>query len=236
MREIATRAGIGRISSSTVHNVFRTSRVPRWNVLDEIVTALGGDTAVFLALWQSAWHAENATETPPDRLLDMPQRSPGPPESGAYQRIWSGEIPPRNVNFTGRVATLAALRGNLIGRGRQHASAQVISGMAGVGKTEIAAEYIHLHRDEYEVIWWIHADHHDRVRDALVKLSQRLGLPSAIPGSGRDWPIAEVLKALESGIRPNWLLVYDNVMQPLDLQRGTCLSVHRAATSLLRHD
>ena len=138
--------------------------MPRWNVLDEIVTALGGDTAVFLALWQSAWQAENATETPPDRLLDMPQRYQGPPEPRAYQRIWSSEIPPRNVNFTGRVATLAALRGNLIGRGPQHTSAQVISGMAGVGKTEIAAEYIHLHRDEYEVIWWIHADHHDRVQ------------------------------------------------------------------------
>src|SRR5580692_3402186 len=54
MREIATRAGRGRISSSTVHNVFafRNARVPRWPFLEEIVKALAGDTAVFLALWQ----------------------------------------------------------------------------------------------------------------------------------------------------------------------------------------
>ena len=38
-------------------------------------------------------------------------------------------------------------------------------------------------------------------------------------GSGRDRAIAVVLEALASGIRPNWLLVYDNVAEPLDLQR-----------------
>ena len=31
--------------------------------------------------------------------------------------------------------------------------------------------------------------------------------------------IAAVLEALESGVRPNWLLVYDNAAQPLELQR-----------------
>jgi hypothetical protein len=66
MREIATRAGRGRISSSTVHNVFtfRNSRVPRWPFLEDIVKALTGDTVVFLALWQAAWQAENNITAP----------------------------------------------------------------------------------------------------------------------------------------------------------------------------
>ncbi len=59
MREIERRAGRGRISSSTVHNVFRRTRIPRWIFVEEIVKALAGDTAVFLALWQAAWQAEN---------------------------------------------------------------------------------------------------------------------------------------------------------------------------------
>jgi hypothetical protein len=33
MREIAIRAGRGNISSSTVHNLFRRSQVPRWSFL-----------------------------------------------------------------------------------------------------------------------------------------------------------------------------------------------------------
>ena len=222
MREIAARAGIGRISSSTVHNVFRSSRVPRWTFLEDIVTVLHGDTEEFLVLWQAAWQAENKSAPVRASSLEVLPSSPGPAEpaaSGPSQRIWSTEIPSRNVNFTGRVAELEALRTNLIGGSRPHPPAQVISGMGGIGKTEIATEYIHRHRDEYEIIWWIRAEHHDRVRDALVSLGQRLELRLAATGSGRDRTIAAVLRALESGVQPDWLLVFDNAAQPLDLQR-----------------
>jgi tetratricopeptide (TPR) repeat protein len=222
MREIATRAGHGRISSSTVHNVFRSSRVPRWAFLEDIVKVLHGDTTEFLDLWQAAWQAENRATT---SRVSSPEVAPPSPRSaesagaGPSQRIWSTEIPSRNRNFTGRVAELEALRVNLTRRSRPHPPAQVISGMGGIGKTEIATEYIHRHRDEYEIIWWIRAEHHDRVRDALVSLGQRLELRLAATGSGRDRTIAAVMEALESGIQPRWLLVFDNAAQPLDLQR-----------------
>lgn len=226
MREIATRAGRGRISSSTVHNVFtfRSSRVPRWPFLEEIIKALAGDTEVFLALWQAAWQAENNIVTPRFSTPEIAAQNPGvagrarsaPPDS--YQRIWSAEVPSRNPNFTGRVMELETLRANLIFKGRPVPPAQVISGMGGIGKTEIATEYIHLHRDQYDIVWWIRAEHHDRVRDALVSLGERLDLRLVTSG-GRDRAIAAVLEALESGVRPNWLLVYDNVAEPLDLQR-----------------
>jgi tetratricopeptide (TPR) repeat protein len=230
MREIATRAGRGRISSSSVHNVFvfRNSKVPRWSILEEIVKALHGDAAQFLALWQAAWQAENSIEMPvagsPDdgppnhgRTAAPNQGRPQAAPPGSYQRIWSAETPARNPNFIGRVTELDSLRGNLL-RGRPDPPAQVISGMGGIGKTEIAAEYIHQHRDKYDIVWWIRAEHQDRVRDALVSLGERLELRLATSG-GRDRAITAVLEALESGIRPNWLLVYDNVAQPLDLQR-----------------
>ena len=182
MREIATRAGRGRISSSTVHNVFafRNSRVPRWSFLEEIIKALAGDTAVFLALWQAAWQAENNIVMPrvsaPETIAPNPgvtgRARPAPP--GSYPEIWSAEVPSRNLNFTGRVTELETLRANLIFRGRPIPPAQVISGMGGVGKTEIATEYIHVHRDKYEIVWWIRAEHHDRIRDALIRLGERL--------------------------------------------------------------
>ena len=61
MREIARRAGRGNVSSSTVHNVFSGSRVPRWDFLEIIVKALGGgpDRDEFQALWDAAWRAQN---------------------------------------------------------------------------------------------------------------------------------------------------------------------------------
>jgi hypothetical protein len=241
VREIATGIGRGVISSSTIHNMFRGPRVPKWGFLELVVEALHGDTEEFLALWRAARLAEDAAGTvedsprvtsppgngmpviiPPER--DLPVAAPplAAPERimmGTSQRIWSSEIPQRNLHFTGRVAELEALRTNLIQGSRPHPPAQIVSGMGGVGKTEIATEYIHRYRDKYEIIWWIRAEHHDRVRDALVQLGQRLEVRPADTESGRDRTIAAVLNALATGIRPNWLLVYDNAAQPLDLQR-----------------
>ena len=133
------------------------------------------------------------------------------------QRIWSSEIPPRNIHFTGRVSELELMRDNL--NSQQPPHAQVIVGMGGIGKTELAAEYIHHNRDKYEIIWWIRAEHHDRVRDALVKLAQRLGLREAATESGRDRAIAAVLDTLQSVAWSSWLLVYDNAVNPLELQK-----------------
>jgi hypothetical protein len=222
-RMIATRAGRGKISSSTVHNVFafRHSRIPKWPFLEEIVKALAGDTAVFLALWQAAWQAEHNIAAPRAGLAEGAAPNTGRARSaqgGSYQRIWSAEIPSRNPNFTGRVTELETLLANLTFRGRPAPPAQVISGMGGIGKTEIAGEYIHRHRDRYDIIWWIRAEQHDRIRDALVSLGERLEL-RLVPSGGRDRAISAVLEALASGVRPNWLLVYDNVAEPLDLQR-----------------
>lgn len=243
MRDIAARGGVGRISSSTVHNVFafRNSRVPRWQFLEEVVKALGGDTTMFLALWQAAWQAENNIAEPRGALPEVAiANSAGPTRVGSasrasYQRIWSAEIPSRNRNFTGRVTELETLRSNLVFRGRSSHPVQVISGMGGVGKSEVAAEYIHLYRDAYDIVWWIRAEHHDRIRDALVSLGERLEMHLAISG-GRDRAITAVLEALEAGARPNWLLVYDNVAEPLNLRRylPTCSqSGHVMITSRL---
>jgi len=240
MREIAVRAGRGNISSSTVHNVFRSSRVPRWAFLEQVVKALGGaqEREEFLNLWQAAWRAENEDGAPGRSLPDAvpPQGpagsqhsglSPRPPQgriSGwaetaarPSQRIWSNEIPPRNFNFTGRVAELEMLGDNL--NSCQFPRVQVIAGMGGIGKTEIAAEYLHRSIDKYEIIWWIRAEHHDRVRDALVKLAQRLELREAATDSGRDRTITAVLEALNSDAWSSWLLIYDNAVNALDLQK-----------------
>ena len=223
MREIATSVGRGRISSSTVHNVFRNSRVPRWSFLEDIVKALHGDTAAFLVLWQAAWQAESkgeaAAEVPETGRPGVSARSPSRLPPASYQRIWSAEIPAPNPLFTGREAELEALRANLFRRDRPHPAVQVVSGPGAVGKTEIAAEYLHRHRDDYEIIWWIRAEHHDRAGDALIRLGQRLELRPAASVGGRTGAIAAVLDALESRLRPNWLLVYDNATQPLELHR-----------------
>ena len=219
-RAIAAGIGRGMVSSSTIHNMFRGPRVPRWSFMELVVTELHGDPAEFLKLWQAARVAEEVTGVEgelPDPV--PPNREPAESPPGRAQRIWSSEIPHPNNHFTGRAAELETLRATLIAHGGQAPAAQVISGPGGIGKTEIATEFIHRYIDQYEIIWWIRAEHHDRIREALVELGQRLDLRQAATRGDRDRIIAAVLEALGSGLRPSWLLVYDNATQPLDLQR-----------------
>jgi hypothetical protein len=232
IREITRRIGRGMISSSTVHNVFRQSRVPSWDYLERIVIALHGDTAEFLDLWQAAWQAENAVETP-----QVSRHSITPLSPATGERVWSNEIPRRNFDFIGRIAELTALSANLATHDGRAPAMQVISGMGGIGKTELATEFVYRHIDQYEIVWWIRAEHHDRVREALVGLGQRLELREAVADTSRDRTIQAVLQALGSGSRLSWLLVYDNATQPLDLQRyiPDCLpGGHIIVTSRLR--
>src|SRR6185437_9054044 len=231
MREIAVPAGRGNVSSSTVHNLFRRPQVPRWPALEYVVKALGGgqDRMAFLELWEAAWRAENDVAEPhgaaaeptlapgyarENQALPFPAASadgtlarPALPLRPSH-RIWSSEVPPGNPNFTGREPELARLRENLSSGQAPHV--QVISGMGGIGKTELANQYLHENIDSYEIVWWIRAEHQDRVRDALVRLGQRLELRQATTDSARDRTVAAVLETLQSSTWPSWLLVFDN--------------------------
>jgi len=236
MRMIAVRAGRGNVSSSTVHTMFRSARVPRWTFLEHVITALGGAGVLdeFLVLWQAAWRAENEADDPadvnraPGRTTRPTSWSPQVAAPGSTRdwkdlaprpsmRIWSTEIPSRNRYFTGREAELDVMRANLSDLVGPHV--QVVVGMGGVGKTELATEYIHRNIGNYEIIWWIRAEHHDRVREALVKLAQRLELRQGTVDGDRDRAIKAVLDWLQSDEQPRWLLVFDNAANPLDLQR-----------------
>ena len=239
MRVIAVRAGRGNVSASTVHNMFRSARVPRWDFLEHVVLTLGGAGVrdEFLALWRAAEDASEAiaerlgdgsdarvrwprvpssrepTALGPGRSLNRKDPAPRPP----VVRIRSNEIPSRNPYFTGREAELELIGHNLGDPVGPHV--QVIVGMGGVGKTEFVTEYVHRNVGTYEIIWWIRAEHPDRVREALVKLAQRLGLRQGMVDGDRDKAINAVLDRLQSGEHQSWLLVYDNAANPSELQR-----------------
>lgn len=136
-----------------------------------------------------------------------PQDSPG----DRVPLVW-GNVPPRNPNFTGRNELLESLSMRLAAGGTTAILPAALHGMGGIGKTQIAVEYIYRHLNDYEVVWWIQAAQPAQVRAALNELAQHLRLPGVSESAAA---VPAVLEALRLG-QPHrrWLLVFDAAESP----------------------
>jgi tetratricopeptide (TPR) repeat protein len=134
-----------------------------------------------------------------------PQRQPNDPPP-----IW-GNVPPRNPNFTGRQELLEQL-GKRLTSGTTAVLPSALHGMGGIGKTQMATEYIYRHLQNYDLVWWIDAAHTTQIRAGLADLARTLGLPG---GTEANVAVPAVLEALRTG-RPfrRWLLIFDAADSP----------------------
>ncbi|MEV7895835.1 FxSxx-COOH system tetratricopeptide repeat protein [Streptomyces cyaneofuscatus] len=155
------------------------------------------------------------------RALDRPVQpadgvSPGPRFPGTVPRIWN--VPPRNPGFTGRSLVLERMRDQL-GGGMAVVlpQPQTLYGLGGVGKTQVALEYVHRFMADYDLVWWISSEQGDDVVAALAELAVRLGAQG-----GEDMAAAsqEAVDLLRRGVPSDrWLLVFDNADDPEALRR-----------------
>ncbi|SCF39764.1 FxSxx-COOH system tetratricopeptide repeat protein [Micromonospora mirobrigensis] len=166
---------------------------------------------------QSATHLVNVSaETAVERVLRLvgrpvPAAAQGAPAGGtrypgADPIVFNA--PNRNARFTGREDDLAELRRQLQSGRSAVVLPVALQGMGGVGKTQLALEYVYRYRGAYDVVWWIVADPPQFVDTALADLGARLDVPAGptLPDSVRN-----TLQALGRG-RPHerWLVVFDN--------------------------
>lgn len=127
-------------------------------------------------------------------------------------RIWN--VPARNIAFTGRGEVLERLRDQLV-RGST-AVVEALHGLGGVGKTQIALEYTHRFKADYDLVWWIPAEGGGQITQSLAELASELQIPV---GDNVGEAAHEALEALRRGDPGHrWLLVFDNADDPKDLQ------------------
>ncbi|MBM7442107.1 FxSxx-COOH system tetratricopeptide repeat protein [Streptomyces sp. HB132] len=155
------------------------------------------------------------------RALDRPVQlgdgmSPGPRFPGTVPRIWNA--PPRNPGFTGRSLVLERMRDQLGGgMAVVPPQPQALYGLGGVGKTQVALEYVHRFMADYDLVWWISSEQIDDVVASLAELAVRLGAQG-----GDDMAAAskEAVDLLRRGVpSERWLLVFDNADDPERLSR-----------------
>ena len=136
---------------------------------------------------------------------------PGCP--GGVPLIWN--VPNRNAGFTGRAAVLRRLHEDLSADGRTVVLARALHGLGGVGKTQVALEYAHRFKADYDLIWWIPAEQPQAISSALADLAARLGLQA---GDDAADAAAAALEYLRRGAAGRWLFIFDNAEDPADLE------------------
>jgi tetratricopeptide (TPR) repeat protein len=125
----------------------------------------------------------------------------------ALPSIWN--IPyTRNPFFVGRETELAQLHQHLqAGQTTALSRPQVISGLGGIGKTQIAVEYAYRHLQDYQAVLWTLADTLESLISGYVTIAGLLNLPEK---NEQDQVL--VVKAVQRWLMTHtrWLLIFDN--------------------------
>ncbi|AXI80400.1 FxSxx-COOH system tetratricopeptide repeat protein [Peterkaempfera bronchialis] len=118
--------------------------------------------------------------------------------------------PPRNDSFTGRDHILEEVRSRM-GANALRVDTPTgragLYGLGGMGKTQIALEYVHRYGAQYDVVWWVEADQLTTVPRTIAELGDRLG----VPGDSVAERAQSTLDQLQRGDHGRFLLVFDNV-------------------------
>ena len=121
---------------------------------------------------------------------------------------------PRNADFVGRTDDLDRLHAVLQTRRPVGIRPAGLTGMGGIGKTQLAVEYVYRHKDDYPGgIFWVNAA--EPLAQGLAQVGARLR-PETLDQS----PNHQLRAAFEElNRRPDALIVFDNLDDPAQLDR-----------------
>ncbi|WP_166246125.1 FxSxx-COOH system tetratricopeptide repeat protein [Paenibacillus turpanensis] len=124
--------------------------------------------------------------------------------------IWN--VPHRaNPHFIERGNDLEMLREKL-NSGQLTAVTQTLAGLGGIGKTQMAVQYAYKYRKEYNIIWWIDAEHEESIRADFSQLAKKLSDDKDIESDEVEF-VREWLSRNDK-----WLLLFDNAIDYKEIE------------------
>jgi hypothetical protein len=136
----------------------------------------------------------------------LPQLSASTPRA-ALPMIWN--IPyPRNPFFLGRDAELVQIHHHLqAGQATAHSQPLAISGLGGIGKTQLALEYAYRYYQDYRIVLWAQAESAETLIASYIAIASLLQLPT---NEGREQELT--VQAVKAWLQTHrdWLLIFDN--------------------------
>ncbi|GAA4605569.1 hypothetical protein GCM10023107_72550 [Actinoplanes octamycinicus] len=191
---------------------IRRGEIPPAAILmTRVASAVSGPLGVDLQAWCDQVVRRFTGERPavPDSSAQDKGAVPGAEPDKSPSGPLLGGIPPRSSAFAGRLGVLAELAAQMRRGPDSAVLVRALHGMGGVGKSQIAVEFVHRHRADYDLIWWIPAEQPSLIVSSLTSLAHRLGLDDAAGAQAAVTAVREALSTGRTGFR-NWLLVFDN--------------------------
>jgi hypothetical protein len=140
----------------------------------------------------------------------------------------------QNRSFYGREDILEALENALVHKQMEFAGEKggylrtyALCGAGGMGKTQIATEFMHRQKHAFDACFWVHADEPSKLAQSFNDIAIELGLVTPDSAAARDqiltrdlvlgWlakPLKSYKQADRTGEEASWLLVFDNADNP----------------------
>lgn len=138
-----------------------------------------------------------------------------------YRTTFSLEGIPQVINFVDRPVDMAKLEQVLLPRRSDlRQKVLVLHGLGGIGKTQLAGEFVHRFHGMFSSVFWLDGSSAFNLKLSIAKYAARIPihqisdasrLYSENPECDIDQVVSEVIGWLESPENIKWLLVFDNV-------------------------
>jgi tetratricopeptide (TPR) repeat protein len=152
-------------------------------------------------------------EFPGDQGRAMVSATERPRFPGELPLVWNLPSHP-NPFFTGREPLLTEIRMRLAAPapGRQRV---ILTGIGGVGKTQLAVEYAYWRRADYDLVWWVRGEQPTNLVGDYAALAGQPSLTGDLR-LAQDMPQEAVVAAVRAWLERHhrWLLIFDNVEEP----------------------
>ncbi|KAI9853911.1 MAG: hypothetical protein M1813_001626 [Trichoglossum hirsutum] len=129
-------------------------------------------------------------------------------ERRSGHQSWSNIPYPRNRSFQHREEILEQIHNCLspeIPENKTKMNFVTLHGLGGIGKTQIALEYIYRYQSSYTARFWVTSDTPAKIAQGFAEIARKLKL-----GDGGHWQIQSLVKEWFCDTEENWLLVFDN--------------------------
>jgi tetratricopeptide (TPR) repeat protein len=197
--------------------LVKTSRLRRHRTQQQLADALGVHRSTVFRWEQGTYLPESKAQVLElARVLSLDDRETRQLLEAslvALSPYWSVPLP-RNPYFTGREVILETLHTQLgVEQAVALTQSSALSGLGGIGKTQIALEYAYRYALEYRAVFWIEAETEETVASSLLRIAEMLQLSER-----QQTDQQRIMEAVQRWLSSHseWLLIWDN-LEKLDL-------------------